>query len=167
MTETDYLWGRRSGILLRALTNRFYYQERQRIFELREGGVRVVSILGGSVAFANIAYAVIIQYCAAAIAITSAASLVFGFGSKARDSLKRSEGWALLERDIERVGERSFNEEQVNEWTARCNEMEAGEPVQHPGLLERSYLRACAVLDSAPTSDAGWWARARPAIIVH
>jgi hypothetical protein len=70
----DYLWQRRYDVKVCALMNRIYYQERQRIFE----------------------------WCAAFITASSTASLVFGYGNKARDSVKRSAEWAKLERDIER-----------------------------------------------------------------
>jgi hypothetical protein len=164
--ETKYLWDRRSDLRLRALMNRIYYQERQRIFEWRDGIVKVVAILAGSVSFANLANTEIIKFCVTAITVTSAASLVFGFGTKARDSARRSADWALLERDMERVGERNYTEEQLNEWTARCNEIEAGEPSSHPGLMERSYLRACAAMGSKPKHTSRWL-RYRPAIIIH
>lgn len=86
--ERAYLHKKRCDIRLRALTNRYYHQERQRIFELRDGGVKAVAIFAGSIAFANVANKIIIQGCAAAITLSSAGSLVFGFGSKARDSAK-------------------------------------------------------------------------------
>lgn len=67
MVNTEYLWNRRAAIQLRALMNRIYYQERQRIFEMREGLVKVIAILGGSLAFANIADPVVVQWSAAII----------------------------------------------------------------------------------------------------
>lgn len=167
MPNEKYLWDRRCDVRLRALMNRIYYQERQRIFELRDGAVKVVAILAGSIAFAKVANAEVIQYCAATITITSAGSLVFGFGNKARDSAKRSAEWALLERDIEIAGERDFSEDQLNQWAARCNEIEASEPAAHPGLLERCYQRACAAIGSAPIMPASIWQRYRPVIILH
>jgi len=110
MSDFEYLWNRRVDIRLRVLTNRMYYQERQRIFDLREGMVKVVSILAGSATIAKIADPEIVQWCAVVITASSAASLVFGFGAKSRDSGKRSADWALIERDIEARGERSFDE---------------------------------------------------------
>ncbi|MDN4038675.1 hypothetical protein [Massilia sp. YIM B02443] len=170
MTTLDPdLWkhfcNRRSDIRLRALMNRMYYQERQRIFELREGLVKVVSLLAGSAALAKVADPQIVQWCAVVITANTAASLVFGFGTKARDSAKRSSEWALLERDIEARGERSFVEADLNTWCARCNEIEASEPAAHPGLLERCYIRACETLGSTP-GKASFWRRHRPAIFI-
>jgi hypothetical protein len=166
-SDFEYLWNRRCAIQLRALTNRMYAQERQRIFELREGMVKAIAILAGSIAFGRIADQETIQWCAVAITFTSAASLVFGFGSKARDSAKRNVEWSHLERDLEAAGERHFTEEQINLWAARCNEIEAGEPSPHPGLLERSYLRACESLGSQPSKKRSILTRLRPAIIIH
>jgi hypothetical protein len=166
MTETEYLWIRRSDIHQRVLMNRMYYQERQRIFEWRDGFVKVISILAGSVAFGRIAHPEIVQWCAAIITTTSAASLVFGFGTKARDSAKRSAEWALIERDMESIGERRFEESDINKWAARCNEIEAGEPAAHPVLLERCNQRACEAIGST-TKELTFWQRHRPILIIH
>lgn len=164
-----YLWERRAAIQLRALANRIYYQERQRIFETREGIIKVISILGGSLAFSKLAVNDLVQWCAALITISSAASLVFGFGAKARDSAKRNSEWALLERDIERAGQRDFTEENLSTWAARCNEIEAGEPAAHPGLWEACYQRACASLGQTPSGPAqlSFWHRHCPPIAIH
>lgn len=146
MSNNDYLWKRRYEIKVRALTNRMYYLERQRLFEWREGFIKAASILAGSVAFAKVADAEIVQWCALIITAGSTLSLVFGYGNKARDSVKRSAEWAQLERDIELAGERGFTEEQLNQWTARANDIEAGEPAAHRALLERCYERAVEAL---------------------
>ncbi len=130
--------------------NRMYYQERQRIFEWREGFVKAASILAGPIAFAKVADPEIIKWCAVIITGGSTASLVLGYGNKARDSVKRSSEWALLERDIEMAGERDFTEEQINQWFARANEIEAGEPAAHRILLERCYERAAKALGGKP-----------------
>jgi hypothetical protein len=167
--QIRYLWNRRCAIQLRALMNRIYYQERQRIFEFREGVIKVIAILGGSLAFSNIAAPGLVQWCAAVITVSSAASLVFGFGTKARDSAKRNSEWALLERDIELAGQRDFTESDLARWAARCNEIEAGEPAAHPGLMERSYQRACTALGQTPEGPAEltFWQRYCPPIVIH
>jgi hypothetical protein len=159
-----YLWDRRASIRVRALMSRFYYQERQRIFETREGVVRAISILGGSLAFTKLFGADakwlnldVQQWCAAIITATGAGSLVFGFGTKARDSAKRSAEWAMLERDIEMTGERDFTEADINKWAGRCNEIEASAPSLHPVLQEKCYLRACASLGNKPIGESSLW----------
>jgi hypothetical protein len=144
-----------------------YYQERQSIFEFRDGASKAISLVSGSIAFANVANPNVVRYAAALVTMAGIASLVFGFGSKARESAKRSAEWALLERDIESAGERDFTEQQLSDWSARCNEIEAGEPAPHLGLLERCYLRACAALGSTPSpSTLSTWQRIRPAIFI-
>jgi hypothetical protein len=146
----DYLHERRYKIKERALMNRMYYQERQRIFEGREGLVKAASIIAGSIAFSKVADPDVIKWCAVVITGGSTASLVFGFGNKARDSAKRSAEWTQLERDIEQVGEHSYTEEQLNQWYARANEIESGEPAAHKILLERCYERAAKALGGKP-----------------
>lgn len=166
MTDHQYLWGKRSEIRLRCYANRLYQQERQRIFELREGLVKVSSLVAGSVALARVAEPVFVNWSVAIIFLGTSAALVFGWGGKARDAAKRSTEWARLERDIEAAGERSFTEAQLAEWAGRCNDIEAGEPSLHPGLWERCYLRACQSLGhTAPPGSV--WARLRPAIFIH
>ncbi|AQV94781.1 hypothetical protein BJN34_12910 [Cupriavidus necator] len=144
--EYTYLWGRRYDLKVRALMNRMYYQERQRIFEWREGAIKAASIVAGSFAFANVASPEIIKSCAATIAVLTTASLVFGFGNKARDSAKRTTEWIQLERDINAAGERDFTESQLDQWSARANEIESGEPAAHRLLLERCNERAVEAL---------------------
>lgn len=152
--EFTYLWERRAAIQLRALSNRIYYQERQRIFEAREGWVKAASIIGGSVALAKITDPLFMQILGAVIAGASALSLVFGFGAKARDSAKRNSEWALLEKEIELRGERGFTEDDISKWAAKCNEIEAGEPSPNTWLFEASYQRACTALKQEPCSPA-------------
>lgn len=150
----------------RALANRIYYQERQRIFEVREGFVKVISILAGTLAFSKFVPADYIPVLTAVIAVANLGALVFGFGTKARDSAKRSSEWALLERDIELPGERNFTEDQVAQWASRCNEIEAGEPAAHPGLFERANHRACEAMGSKQ-GKLSFWRMHRPVIFLH
>ena len=168
MTEADhdYLWKRRHEVKVRALTNRMYYQERQRIFECREGLIKAASILAGSIAFARVADQEIVQWCAAFITASSTTSLVFGYGNKARDSVKRSAEWALLERDIDLVGERDFTEQQINQWFATANEIEADEPAAHRILLERCYERAVDALGGTAEIKLGIFGRHLPLIMI-
>ena len=162
----DYLWQRRYDIKLRALMNRMYYQERQRIFELREGLIKAASILAGSVAFTKVADPQIVQWCAAIITVTSTFSLVFGYGNKARDSVKRSAEWAQLERDIDQVGERDFTEEHINQWVARANDIEAGEPAAHHVLLDRCFKRAVETLGGTDNITLSFFDRYFPPIMI-
>lgn len=164
--EQEYLWKRRYELKVRALMNRMYCQERQRIFEWREGFIKAASILAGSVAFAKVSSPELVQWRAAFIATASTASPVFGYGAKARDSVKRSTEWARLERDIELVGERGFTEEQLNQWTARADEIEAGEPAAHRILLERCYERAVETLGGKAEIKPGIFGRHFPPIMI-
>ena len=164
--NSDYLWERRYEVKVRALMNRMYYQERQRIFEWRESFIKAASILAGSIAFAKVADPQIIQWCAFIITGGSTASLVFGYGNKARDSVKRSAEWAQLERDIELIGERDFTEEQINQWFARANDIEAGEPAAHRILLKRCQERADEALGGKTDDKLGFFGRHFPPIMI-
>ena len=143
--EYQYLWNKHHQLKLRVLANRIYQQERQRRFEFREGIIKAMSIIAGTVAFANVTNQnlLIIKWCLFLITAFNIFALVFGYGNKARDSGKRAVDWTLLERDMEIVGERDFTESQLNQWIARCNEIEAGEPASHHVLMEICTERAC------------------------
>ncbi len=165
-TEYDYLWKRRHDIKARALMNRMYYQERQRIFEFREGAIKAVSIVAGSIAFAKVTDPHILQTCAAFITLASTFSLVFGYGQKARDSIQRSIEWTQLEHDIDAAGERDFTEQHLNQWTARAHEIEAGEPSAHKILMERCWERTAEALGSTVESRLNFFTRHCPLLLI-
>ena len=165
--EWHYLCERRIELRIHVLTNRLYQQERQRIFEHREGLVKVVSLVAGSVAFVKVANADWLQTSSGLLVIATSAALVFGWGAKARDAAKRSADWTGLDRDIARTGERRFTEEDLDEWNARCCEVESTEPAPNQVLLEQSYRRACAALDRKPeSSNAPWGFRWRVPVLI-
>ena len=151
-SEWDYLHKRRFDIRLRARMNRLYQQLRQATMELREGAVKVASLLAGSAAIAQVTNAGVVQAAAAVIFAGTAATLVFGWGPKARDAARRGSEWVALERDIEAAGERSFTEPQLDAWAARCNDIEASEPAPNRRMLERAYRMACEGLGAAPAA---------------
>lgn len=157
-SDWAYLNQRRHSVKERALANRLYQQARQRIHELREGIVKAASLAAGSVALANISAPSIVQWAAAVITVGTSASLVFGWGAKARDASRRAADWTLLERDIEAAGERRFIEEQLDGWAARCNEIEAGEPAQNRILFDRCAIQAAKALGAEPAirPPRGW-----------
>jgi hypothetical protein len=156
--EKDYLWDRRHNLLLRITANRIYQQERHRHMEIREGLVKVGSLVLGSVVFASVLDAATLKIAAAAAFALSAASLVFGWGNKARDASKRGVDWAALEHDVEAAGERSFSETQLDAWMARCNDIEASEPAPNQRMLKAARRRACEALgDKEEPAKRGWW----------
>ena len=145
-SDWPYLWERRCELKVRVLTNRYYQQERQRIFETRDGFIKVVSLVSGSVAFTGVLDPAMLKVLAFFLVLGSAPALVFNWGGKARDSAKRAAEWAEVERGIEEAGERRFTEEDLDKWTARCNEVGATEALMHRLIQERSFRRACRVL---------------------
>lgn len=162
--EWTYLHSVRHQLKMRVLMNRMYQQERARYMEMREGGVKVASLIAGSVTLAAVAAPDVVRACAAVIFAGTAASLVFGWANKSRDASRRAVEWIALDRDIAAAGERHFTEEQLNIWTARCNEIEAGEPAPNPVLLERCYRAAAAALDTQ--AGAGGPATWRPVFML-
>lgn len=154
-----YLWTRRHDLKVRALMNRLYYQERRRIFELRENVVKAASLISGTIAFANVSSPMVVTVCAAVITAASACSLVFSFGAKSRDSAQRTVEWIGLERSIDLAGERNFTDSDLNEWTARAHDIEATEPAAHQGMLDQCHNRACTALGSPANHQVRWFRR--------
>jgi|CXWL01.1.fsa_nt_gi hypothetical protein len=165
----DYLqdlWNRRQALKLRALSNRLYQQDRWRLLERREGMVKVASLLAGSVALSRVLDPTVVNACVAVIFAGTSASLVFGWSAKARDASRRAADWTALERDIEAAGERQFTEQQLDAWTGRAAEIEAGEAGMNRALYERAYARACEALGLTPVRAATWWELHRPVVLV-
>lgn len=149
-TTADYLWTRRQNLKLRALSNRLYQQDRARVHELREGAVKAASLIAGSVALANVVDQTTIQVCVSVIFAGTAASLVFGWGVKARDAARRAAEWTALDADIDEAGERTFTEANLDHWAARCSKLEAGEPSCNQGMWQDAFDRACRTLAMKP-----------------
>jgi hypothetical protein len=153
-TEWDYLRNRWDNLRVRTLSNRLYQQERQRIMELREGLVKVASLVFGSVALSRVVKdQAIIDTGIAIIFAGNVSSLVFGWGSKARDAAKRAAEWVTLDRDIEKAGERHFTEDDLKLWYARCSEIESSEPAQNQALFDSCFRRACLLLRVKPPAE--------------
>lgn len=149
------LWNRRQDLRVRALANRRYQLERQRVMEWREGAVKVASLAAGSVAVTRVAEAALIYSAVAVIFVGTSSSLVFGWGNKARDAAKRAAEWVAIDADIAEAGERDFSEEQLNSWEARCNRIESGEPAPNQVLLECCQQLACNALGRTASGDHG------------
>lgn len=148
-------WNRRQDLRIRALSNRRYQLERQRVMEWREGAVKVASLAAGSVAVTRIADAALIYSAVAVIFVGTSSSLVFGWGNKARDAAKRAAEWVAIDADIAEAGERDFTEQQLNSWEARCNRIESGEPAPNQVLLECCHQLACTALGRTASGDHG------------
>lgn len=138
--EWSYLCDRRHQLIFKVQMNRKYQLLRQAAMDLREGLVKVLSLAAGSVAFAKVTDPAIVQWAAAFIFFGTAASMVFGWGAKARDASRRASQWISLLRDIQAAGERTFTEAQLDGWAAEANELESTEPPANERLLKQAFL---------------------------
>lgn len=165
--DHEYLHGRRFDIRVQVRMNRHYQQRRQAAMELREGLVKVCSLIAGSVALANVTSPQIVQAAAAVVFAGTAGALVFGWGAKARDAAKRFVDWVALERDIDAKGERGFTEADLDAWQARCTDIESGEPAPNRRMLMQCHAAACKSLGSPTDQHPGQagWQRMPPVII--
>lgn len=134
--------------------------------ELREGLVKVVSLLGGSAALSQLAAPETVAWIGAAIVFANGCSLVFGYGAKARDAAQRASEWAMLDRDIHAVGPLEYTESQLAAWEAQCNEIESSEPAAHWRLFQRAYERACESIGATPSKTLPWYQRWIPTFLI-
>jgi len=155
-TELDYLWNRHHQLRVRVLSNLLYQQERQTVMQWRDQAAKFGTLLGGTAIFAQwSAASQYVQMLGAAVGLLSLISLTFAFAAKAQDAARRAANWGDLNREIEKAGERVFDETMLNQWFARAGEIEHGEPEQNKGLFQTCYERACMLLGGEPQHRAG------------
>jgi len=155
-TELGYLWKRHHQLRVRVLSNLLYQQERQSVMQWRDQTAKFGTLLGGTAIFAHWSVASQhVQMLGAAVGVLSLISLTFSFAAKAQDAARRAAHWGDLNREIERAGERVFDEAMLNQWFARADEIEHGEPAQNKGLFQTCYERACMLLGGEPQQREG------------
>jgi len=155
-TELDYLWKRHHDLRVRVLSNLLYQQKRQTVMQWRDQASKLGTLFGATAIFAQWSSASHhVQMLGAAIGVLSLVSLTFAFSAKAQDAARRAAHWGDLNREIEKVGERAFDEAMLNQWFARAGEIEHGEPAQNGGLFQKCYERACLLLGGEPRHKEG------------
>lgn len=127
MEEWDEgVWARRHEFLCRCWISRIYHQKREQFFDMCDSLTKAVSILGGTVAITRLITPDQLMIVAAAITVTSTASLVFGYSKKARTHADLSKAFADLEARI--VAKGVFDDAQANAFQAELVKTEIGEP---------------------------------------
>ena len=137
MTEdANYLWTKRYEALYRAELSSLYHRKRERFFENFDRIAKVIAIIGGSVAFANVGGPELVRWSAAVITLTSTVALVFGLGERARRHAELASEFARVQSDIVAHGERDFSEEDIRRWDERTRLLEAKEPATLGALAQ-------------------------------
>lgn len=155
--EDQYLWERRTIILVRVLSNRLYQQQRQTIMERRDQLLKLVSIISGTAIFVDLQTSFdLVKWLGAPIAIAGVFSLVFNYAAKASDASKRYSDWTQLNRLIAAKGERDFTEEDLKEWDAKANEIEIGEMALNRVLMLKCNVDACSITKCQPGKAVTW-----------
>jgi hypothetical protein len=133
-------WRRREELLHRARVSTLYHRARERTYDAADRWSKIVALVSGSLAFSRIVGEEGQQLVLAAVAISSAASVVFGFAGRARQHAELAAKWLALEADIEREGQYDFAAK-LDRWAARRAEIEAGEPPQSDALVRKVQNR--------------------------
>jgi hypothetical protein len=128
VSEKAYLWNRRHSTVYRMELSSCYHRKRERFFDIADKLTKAIAIVGGSVAFANVANASALAIAGITVALTSTLALVFGFADRAKRHSELARNFHQLEAEIVRRGERDFTEEDLNSWDERVRLLEASEP---------------------------------------
>lgn len=139
-------------LLFRVYANRLYQQDRWRILERRENFVKAASVVLGTAAFADVkgffgSQPEFVAGLVLAFVTVNVVSLVFQWGAKARDAAKRSGDWTTLERDMQLIGQAGASDDKLNQWRARCAEIETSEPSTNAHMQWLAQQRAAEALD--------------------
>jgi len=159
-------WNLRQRLLLRAVANRFYQQQRQQHFERLEHCVKALSLILGSVAVVQVTNVTVVVWCSAILAGLNALSLILSWGSRSLDAMKRAAEWTNLEVFIQSAGLYNVEPGNLAKWSARAAEIEIGESAQSKVLWARSYTKACEVLELTPVKNFSRWLRHRPILFL-
>ncbi|GAQ30435.1 hypothetical protein K6V18_06580 [Ralstonia insidiosa] len=126
MEWDDDVWARRHELLCRCWISRIYHQKRERFFDMCDALTKAVSVIGGAAAITKLAGPDAMVVAAAAITITSTASLVLGYAKKARLHADLAKAFADLESRI--VAKGVFDSAQADAFQAEIVKAEVGEP---------------------------------------
>lgn len=125
----NHQWEKRHEILERIEITIRYHQKRERFFEVSDKWVKAFAIVGSTVAFANLAGdGLVRRTAAAAIAITTTLSLVFGFTERTKKHAELARKFRELEARIRGRGETQFGETELASWEQEERMLEASEP---------------------------------------
>jgi len=134
--EFRHLWDRRCDILYRAELSTLYHRRRESFFSLLDRWDKVFVLLLGSAAFVSLLTLDAHPWVAAVFVLLSLSNLVFDFSARARKHGELATKFKLVEAEIERRGERDWNEADLNEWSAKIREVESGEPAVYTLLVQ-------------------------------
>lgn len=126
--EYEELWNRRELVLYRAELSCSYHRKREQFFTLADRWDKVATLVLGAAAFTQIVPEPIRNWLALPFAMFASASLVFDFSERAKKHADLATRFKMLESEIEAKGQRDYEEQDLNNWTARLVEIEAGEP---------------------------------------
>ena len=126
--DSDYLWEKRHQIVFRAELSALYHQKRERFFELCDKLGKAFAVIGSSAAIWKISDTRIVEIIAAAIAISSTLSLVFGFSDKSKRHADLSRKYKSILAEIAGAGERDFDEDHIKQWERQVRLVEVDEP---------------------------------------
>lgn len=134
-TRADYLWDRRYKLTQRLQLGQTYHRCRERYFSLLDKWTKGVSAALSVVAVTKLFPPEYLVVALGAVATINTLSLFFSWGDTARKHADLAVSYGSLMADIKRVGERRFNESNLDAWDADHGQIEAKELAQYNALV--------------------------------
>jgi hypothetical protein len=133
--EFDELWKRRHRVLYRIELSVLYHRKRERFLDTVDRLIKTVALIGGSAAIAKASDADTVVKVGVAVALTSAASLVFAFSERARRHAEFARSFGELAANLLQKGEHNFAEEDLDDMDAKVRHLESTEPATLGALV--------------------------------
>lgn len=125
--EFHYLWHERHQVLYRVELSVIYHLKREKFFNRCDKFTKVISIVGGSTVIVQLLAPQALLVIAAAITISSVASLIFNFSDKAKSHWELAKNFRQLESEIFNKEKLIFNAQDLSGWNSRIRDIEKNE----------------------------------------
>ncbi len=160
-----------AGLRVLIQANLVYQQNRLRVMELRDGGIKLLSLVLASSVVAQLSqhdtalvWWILLGSSLVAV-VGNGMSLVFNWGGKARDASQRAIDWARLDAEV-RAKPPPVTEQDLAAWNEKAALNSVGEAPKCEPLWCRSEEEAARLLGVEFQVSASRWTRYRPVIFV-
>lgn len=140
----EYRWSMRSAVVYRAQMSALYHRDREAFFERLDRASKMLALLASGAALADVLGPEQRKLLLVVVACSSAGSIAFSWGEKARLHADLASRWTMLEAEIERVGPHDFSDQNLSAWKSRRAEIEASEPPHSEALIQKIQNRLAA-----------------------
>ena len=126
---------RRHRLMYEIELSMLYHRKRERVFELCDRGAKAIAVIAGSAVFARVIGDYALPWFAAAVALTSALSLVFALSERARRHAEFAIQFGELGAEFARKGTASYTDDDLSVCDSKIRLLEAKEPASLGALV--------------------------------